>query len=86
MEGVVLKRVHRARMLLWQLRRPGQNCTVLQQRGARSVWLGGGKRSILEDFQITCVEEGLLEGCGGIHMIWLGAKTRLGGNNGCGRV
>ena len=69
-----------------RLRRPGQNCTGLQQRGGGSGWLGGGKRSFFEDFQIICVEEGLLEGCGGIQTIWLGAKTRLGGNNGYGRV
>ena len=54
--------------------------------GGGSGWLGGGKRSFLEDFQIICVEEGLLEGCGGIQTIWLGDTTRLGGNNGCGRV
>ena len=36
-----------------RLRRPGRNCTGLQQRGGGSGWLGGGKRSFLEDFQIN---------------------------------
>ena len=44
----------------------------------------GCSRRCLKSYGL--LDTNFCEGCGGIQTIWMGAKMRLGGNNGCGRV
>ena len=69
-----------------RLRKPGRNCIGATAEGGR-IWLvGRWKEVVFGRFPDNLFRRRSSRGVWGIQTIWMGAKMRLGGNNGCGRV